>query len=42
MNQITTICNSNPGALVVIKLIMDTHYDKLNNIINSLQNNNIR
>lgn len=41
MNKIITLCNGNPGALSVFRIIIDKYQDKLDNIILKLENNNI-
>ena len=42
MERIINICNGNPGALSVFKLISDTYSEYLDNILNKLENNNIK
>jgi hypothetical protein len=41
MDRIIYICNGNPGALSVFRIIIEKYHDKLDDIIIKLENNNI-
>ena len=41
MDRIIYICNGNPGALSVLKIIVEKYHDKYDDIISKLENNNI-